>query len=301
MGTITTRDHAMSPRAHLAAPRLAVAVASLLLAACDHGDASRVDDAFTWSQSVPAGSWVRLRNVNGSVRVARAEGGSVRVTGTRRYQGRRPETVRFLTAEEGGGTVICAVWGRSGGRCAADGYAGGRQGGGSLLEKLFFRRSSVAVDFVVALPPGVRLDASTVNGRVTVADAVGEVRARTVNGSITVDARGGPVDASTVNGSVLARVADLAPGAGLKLGSVNGSVTAMVPPTMDGDLDLSTTNGRVVTDLPVSTQHVDRRSLRGILGAGGHPLSLQTVNGSVRLEGVGGAATAAPAAPGGTM
>lgn len=285
----------MSPRSPRAASRRALALSVLLagpLAACGDHDAS-ASDVFTWSRTVAPGDWVRVRNLNGNVRVAGASGGSVRITGTRRYRGRRPQPVRFQAAEGGGGVVVCALWGRSGGRCTADDYSSGKTGG-SFLDRLLFRRGEVAVDFVVALPPGVRLDASTVNGRVTVADAASEVRARSVNGSITVDVRGGPVSAETVNGSVLAQVADLAPGAGLSLGSVNGSVTAMVPPGLGGDLDLKTTNGRVVTDLPVAARHVDRRSLRGVLGAGGHPFSLQTVNGSVRLERAGGAAAAAP-------
>ena len=105
-----------------------------------------------------------------------------------------------------------------------------------------------------------------------------------MNGSVTVDARGGPVSAETVNGSVLARVLDLAPGAEVALESVNGSVTAMVPLTLDAELDLRTTNGRVVNDLPDAAAQSDRRSFRGTLGAGGRRVSLRTVNGSVRLE-----------------
>ena len=282
----------MAPTARSLAPRLVAALLLAPLAACGHDDGAA--DSFAWSQPVAPGGWVRVRNLNGSVRVARAAGPAVRISATKRYKGGRPETVRFMTATDGSGAVVCAVWGSSGGRCSANDYSGGKQGGRAFLRDLLFRRSSVAVDFVVALPPGVRLDASTVNGKLTIADAAGEVKARNVNGSIVVDARGGPVDASTVNGSVLARVADLAPGAGLKLGSVNGSVTAMVPPSMDGDLDLQTTNGRVVSEIPVPGQQASRRAIRGTLGAGGRSVSLHTVNGSVRLERV--TDPAAPAA-----
>ena len=274
----------------LARPRLtAAALLVLPLAACEHG--AREPDTFAWSQSVPAGQWVRIRNLNGSVRVARAPGGEVHVSATKRYKGGRPERVRFAREIEGGGVLVCALWG-DGGRCDADSYRGGSSGGGNLLEKLFRRRQGVAVDFVVALPAGVKLDASTVNGRVTVADASGEVRARTVNGPVTVDASGGPVSAETVNGSVLARVDQLAPGAGVSLETVNGSVTAMLPPSMDGELDLRTTNGSVASDFPLSVQRVDRRRIHGTLGAGGRQLSFKTVNGSVKLERAGGAVAA---------
>jgi hypothetical protein len=278
----------MAPRAGTSALRRTAALTLLLAAACHH-DEPRGSDAFTWTQPVAPGAWVRVRNLNGSIRVARASGPQVRISATKRYKGGRPEAVRFVTANTPSGVVVCAVWGGSGGRCTEREYTSGRRNA-SWLQQLFLRRAGVSVDFVVALPAGVRLDVSNVNGRVTVAEAAGEVRAKTVNGSVTIDARGGPVRAETVNGSVLARVADLAPGAGVSLESVNGSVTALVPPTFDGDVDLHTTNGRVVASVPVAGRQSDRRTLRGTLGAGGRRLSLQTVNGSVRLEPATGAA-----------
>src|SRR5687767_7062663 len=99
----------------LARPRRAAAALLLLpLAACEHG--AREPDTFSWSRSVPAGEWIRIRNLNGSVRVARAPGSEVHVSATKRYKGGRPERVRFATELEGGGVLVCALWG-NGGRC----------------------------------------------------------------------------------------------------------------------------------------------------------------------------------------
>jgi hypothetical protein len=261
----------------------ALAAAALALAACGTGGRD-APEPFAWRGAVPAGDWVRVRNLNGPVRVARAAGAEVVVTATPRVRGRGPaERVRFVAAPDAGGVTVCAVWGEDRGRCTAAEYRGGRSGRGGGLSGLFRRRAGVEVTFVVAVPAGVRVDVSTVNGRVTVADAAGEVRAKSVNGTVTVAARGGPVRAESVNGSVRARVDALAPEAALALSTVNGAVTALLPALPDADVALSTTNGRAASDFPLVLADSSRRALRGTAGRGGRALTLTSVNGGVNL------------------
>ncbi|MGZ8467960.1 MAG: DUF4097 family beta strand repeat-containing protein [Gemmatirosa sp.] len=260
------------------------AVAALPLAACGHGGHdggdARSEHAFRWSGTVPQGGWVRIRDLNGSVRVARASGSEVVITASRRYRGNRPQEVRFVATPDAEGVTACAIWGE--GTCTAERYES-HVSAGSLFDRLFNRRSGVSVDYVVAIPAGVRVDAHTTNGGVIVADATSEVVARTTNGSVTIGSTGGRVSGRTVNGSVRARVDGLPAGASLELKSVNGSVTALLPANVDADVALETTNGRVKTDFPIAAREGDRRHLRGTLGAGGQRVSLETVNGSVML------------------
>jgi hypothetical protein len=62
-------------------------------------------------------------------------------------------------------------------------------------------------------------------------------------------------------------------------------VTALLPPSLDASLDLSTTNGRLVADFAGVTVPRNARSLRTTLGAGGDSrVTLHTTNGSVRAE-----------------
>ena len=252
-------------------------VLSLLpvLAACSpaHGP-----DRSTWHGAVQPGAWVRVRNTNGPIRVARASGDEVVISATRSYRGRRPEPVRMVVEREGADAVACVTWGDSN-RCGS--RSRGRQ---PFWLRMLRHYAPTELSFVVALPPGVRLDASTVNGRVTVADAVGEVVASSVNGSIVLGATGGPVRAKTVNGSVAAQLDALAPGTRVSLESVNGAVTALLPSAIDASLDLSTVNGRLTAPFPGVTVPRGARSLHTTLGAGGRAVSLHTVNGSVRAE-----------------
>ncbi|MDF1504999.1 DUF4097 family beta strand repeat-containing protein [Roseisolibacter sp. H3M3-2] len=266
-------------------PRLAslpIALALVALAGCDADSGpSRTEQAFRWAGEVPAGGWVRVRDLNGSVRVARAPGREVVITATRRWRGRRPQEVRFVAERDGGNVTACALWGGRG-ECSAEHYGGGERRRG-WFQRLFDRRASVSVDYLVALPAGVGVDARTVNGRVIVADVASEVVARTTNGSIVLGAAGGRVDAQTVNGSVRARLDGLPAGARVALRTVNGSVTALLPEAASAEVALKTVNGRVKSEFPVQVSHGDRRSLRGTLNGGQARVALETVNGSVTL------------------
>jgi hypothetical protein len=273
--------------------RTAVALAALAilpLAGCDHdrdGGPSHTEPAFQWRGTVPAGGWVRIRDLNGSVRVGQARGAETVITATRRYRGRDPQRVRFVAQPDANGVTACALWGE-GGECTAERYENRRSGGSrSWFARLLAlggrRGGGVTVDYVVAVPAGVRIDARTVNGRVIVADATSEVVAHSVNGTVTVGGAGGPVRLQTVNGRVNARLDRLAAGASVELKTVNGSVSAFLPSTVDADVALATTNGRVQSDFPLASPEGGRRSLRGTLGAGGRRIALESVNGSVKL------------------
>src|SRR5665811_1094057 len=97
--------------------------------------------------------------------------------------------------------------------------------------------------------------------------------------------RGGPVQASTVNGSVHATMGRLDGNEDLDFSTVNGSVIAEVAGAIDANIELSTVNGRVQTDWPVTiTGRSDPRHLRATLGKGGRRIRLSTVNGNVELR-----------------
>lgn len=250
-------------------------LAALLLAGCRHADGP---DTYTWRGTIEPGAWVRVHNVTGPVRVARATGSEVVIVATRRGHGRRMDPVKMIAEERDGGVVACSAWG---GASGCNDKARPRR---SLLMRLLGGSGSSELDFTVALPAGTRLDVSTVNGRITVADAAGEVAAESVNGGVTVGATVGPVRAKTVNGSVAVHADSLAPEAEVSLSSVNGAVGARLPSTLEASFDLETTNGRVHSDfaqLPVTPR---ARHVRGVLGAGGRDVRLRTVNGTVTLE-----------------
>jgi hypothetical protein len=236
--------------------------------------------AFTWTGSVPAGSWVRLRNLRGSVEVRRAPGNDIQVVAAKRWRHSRARGVRFDVVRVGDNVVVCALWSRSG-RCGEETY---RDSHRRTFMNLW-RRTDMRVDFTVLVPPGVQVDAKTVTGNVDIAGAAAPVHAATVNGDLEVSTAVGPVVATTVNGDITARMDTLVGSGPIQLSSVNGSVTAELPAPLNGDLDLSSDNGGFASDFPITMNGaVSDRHARGTVGSGGRAIKLTTVNGRVSLR-----------------
>ncbi|MBC7791593.1 MAG: DUF4097 family beta strand repeat protein [Anaerolineae bacterium] len=239
---------------------------------------------WTWQGTVPPGQWARIRNLNGAIKVESATGDELRVVAIKRWSRGDPDYVRIVTnkGDSDGDVTICALWGR-GGRCDEDGYRSRSKR--TTFGKMFGGKNDVSVLFNVSVPRGVKLDATTVNGEITILDVGEAVKASTVNGAIKAMTARGPLNASTVNGSITARVDSLVGDEGVTLSTVNGSVTAELPDEINGVIDLSTVNGKFWTNYPVDAPtEKQQRRLHATLGHGGPELKLSTVNGSVTLK-----------------
>ena len=233
-------------------------------------------DAFTWSGVVASGGPVWVRNLNGAIVVEPADGDSVVITAQKSWSHGDPESVRVVTVPSDGGVTVCALWSAVTSECGAGGVYHMKGGKG--------HHGDVAVRFFVRVPRGVRLDASTVNGGLTASGTTAPLVLETVNGGVAVLDASGAVSAATVNGSITATVLSLTNVEELDLRTVNGSIQASVPASINALLEASTVNGKVNTDLPIQLiGRVNPRHLRATIGTGGAPLRLKTVNGSVTL------------------
>ena len=235
---------------------------------------------FRWSGAVTKGAWVRVHNVNGGVVVEPGTGDALEITATKRTRRGNPEDVRIelVRGGEGGGDVIvCALWSER----ATCGERGSRNN--NINSDDDDGRGDVSVEFRVRLPAGVRVQASTVNGKVRVDGATAEVDANTVNGGIEASSTSGPVRARSVNGSIDVRMAQLGTES-LDYSTVNGSMNIRIPANASAEIELSTVNGSLESDFPLTMQgRMDRHNIRARLGNGGPRLSFRTVNGSVHL------------------
>ena len=257
--------------------------AALCVGGC-HREATERPDAFSWSEELAPGTTLHLRTTNGSVTVRGSAEPRAHVQGSKRWRRGRERDVRFVVARDGHDVYVCAIWRRRGGRCGDERYRPSPPRWVQMFG-LLRRRSDMAASLDVALPAGVRVDASTVNGQLTITEASGDIRAETINGDIRASTIGGGLQLKTVNGSIRARAAALDKDAPVELESVNGSVVAEVPSPLDADVSLATVNGHISTDFPLAvTGSQSKRKLNGTLGAGGRPVKLTTVNGSVELK-----------------
>ena len=237
-------------------------------------------NAFTLSERIPAGQWIRVRNLNGAMRVRAASDDKVEVVATKTWRRGDPRDVRIESRKSSDGSIlVCAFWTENA-SCSETSYEshndGWRRGD---------RNNDVAVDFEIRVPKGVKVGVWSVNGAVSVDGASSEVRAGTVNGSVDAVSASGPVVASTVNGSVHATMGRFEGDQDLNYSTVNGTIVAEFTGDVDADVDLSTVNGRFMTDWPVTlTGRIDPRHLRATLGKGGRRIRMSTVNGNVELR-----------------
>jgi len=256
-----------------------VTVLFLALTACgrEHVEAN----AFTWTGTVPSGGWLHLRNLQGRITVDSSPSADVAVTATLRWRGHRGD-VSFERRDFGNGIIICSMYGK-GGVCDTSGYAASSHRGGGNFGGMHLNGGNATVDYLVRVPPGVKVDVSTVAGQVLVSGATSAVTARTVDGSVGVQTASGPVDLRTVNGSVKASVAALTSPDDIRIETVNGSVRAEVPAALQGAFDLENVNGSIRSDFPLAASGSEHHHLTGTIGTGGGSVQLKTVNGSVTL------------------
>lgn len=236
--------------------------------------------AFTLNDRIPAGQWIRVRNVNGQIRVRAATGDNVEVVASKSWRRGDPRDVRIESRKSADGSIlVCAFWTENA-TCTENSYEshsdGWRRGD---------RNNDVAVDFEVRVPKGVKVGVWTVNGGVSVDGASSEVRAGTVNGGVDAVSSGGPVTGSTVNGSVHATMGRFDSDQDLHYSTVNGSIVAEFTGDVNAEVELTTVNGRFMTDWPVTlTGRIDPRRLRATVGKGGGRIRMTTVNGNVELR-----------------
>lgn len=143
----------------------------------------------------------------------------------------------------------------------------------------------VSVDYHLRVPARVRLTRiETVNGNLRVAGVEGTGRLRSVNGNVELYDGAGRFSARTTNGNVRIELRRLEAGAPMALETVNGSVVIALPPDAGAELDVSSSNGDFLSELPLVAERADTGGgFRARLGRGGGLLQVRTVNGGIRV------------------
>ena len=245
--------------------------------------AAQTDDGttFRWSGAIQSGSSIRLHNMNGDIRVERAESGSkVEVVAERKVRRGNPKTVRFeVRTRSDGDVVVCALWGEDM-RCTDDGSRGSYHSGGN-----WSRGDEIEVVMRVRVPDGVKTVAHSTNGGISAEGLSSDVDASTTNGDVNIRTTGGFVNATTTNGSISASLGRLTGDAPMRFTTTNGSVTVFAPPSLSADLEMTTVNGGLSSEFPITmTGRLPRNSIKATLGQGGRSIVVRTTNGDVSLK-----------------
>lgn len=261
------------------------------------------DSITVWQGRLSDGGVLTVKNIVGDISVIESRDDRVEVRAEKRTRGRAdPGAVSFDVREGPSSATICTVY-----------------RGESACENGRFTDTRVVVRYTIAMPRGVRLRASTGNGRLSVERAGGQVELSTGNGAIHVgetdgsvtastgngdleiegahgpvhassgngrifvSTASGPVSASTGNGDIDVRMQALSTDADMDFSSGSGAVRITLPPDFNGDVDASTGSGDLRTDFAIKlTGRLDPQHMRGTIGSGGRVIRLST--GSGRLE-----------------
>ena len=149
----------------------------------------------------------------------------------------------------------------------------------------FFDTDRLRIDYTLHVPSSVNVDLHTVNGRINVTGVAGESTMTTVNGRINAAVAGtSELSAKTVNGRVEAKFTNGFTGARLK--TVNGQITAVLPPSASFYGDFSQVNGDFEASFPLNIHsNPGSRRVSGEVNGGKYELRIATVNGDIHLEG----------------
>jgi hypothetical protein len=258
----------------------AVVIATASLAACDiavdgHGGldfglaAGKAQDEWTRTYKVAAGSRLELINVNGRITAEPTDGSEIQLSAERTTKATSDEAAKDLL-----------------GRIEMREEVGPDRVRVEVRPPRISGPSGHEFKWTVKVPRGVSVDLRTVNGRVQITGLDADVRARSTNGAVTgVALTPTSVDAAVTNGGVEIELARAISSGTFDLEAVNGGVSITLPSDSKADIAGRCVNGGISTSgLSLETVgEQSRRRLDAKLNGGGARISLETVNGGVRV------------------
>ena len=223
---------------------LAAGLALLLAAAAASGQergftATRTD---RFQGKPPAGTLIRVSNVNGDIVAAAGREFSAVVTTTvtassQALAGEILGKTQILQTSEDDEYRLETRW---------PGVSGPRSGK-RHQNALFCRDCRIASRYELVVPPGFGANLQTVNGEVRVNGLDGDLEVHSVNGSLSILGARRSLGAQTVNGKVEATAAALPATASWQLQTVNGAVTATLPKDAKFAWSASTMSGTIAS------------------------------------------------------
>ena len=268
--------HALTKLARITA----VVLLTAALGACDiavdgHGgfgfglSAGKASDQWTRTYQIASGGRLELINVNGRITAEASDGTAVEVRADRTAKAATDEGAKdFLDRiemREEVGTDRVRVEVRAPRMTGPSGHE---------------------FTWTVKVPRGISVDLRTVNGGLRVANLDGDVRLRSTNGGIKgTTLLAASVDAAVTNGGIDIELAKSVTTGTFELEAVNGGVSIHLPADSRADIAGRCVNGGISTsDLELEmVGEQNRRRLDAKLNGGGARISLETVNGGVRI------------------
>jgi DUF4097 and DUF4098 domain-containing protein YvlB len=236
------------------------------------------DTRFT--REMRPGDRLELQNINGEIRVTQGTGRTADIVVTKEVKAGDGDLVKAIVEEGTGYVRVCTIYlNRDPNRSACRGENGGNWSSGGR------NRLDVSMHYEVHAPAGVKLEVESVNGNVVLRGIDTPATVESVNGGIEFDGVGA-YRLETVNGRISGRFTSSTWTGDLDLSTVNGSIDLSLPGDFGAVIRGETVNGSIdFGEFPVTMKGKwGPKTFSGTIGAGGRQISIETVNGSVRLR-----------------
>ena len=154
------------------------------------------------------------------------------------------------------------------------------------------------VEYTLTVPRKAALESiELVNGSLDIDGAEGSVKASSINGRVTATNLLADVKLSTINGQLKVMFTKLDEANPIELGSVNGSVTLIIPSDTNASVRAGTVHGGISNDFGLVVKHGEYvgHSLDGQIGTGGPKIKLANVNGGITITHAQDGRTVSPA------
>ncbi len=129
-----------------------------------------------------------------------------------------------------------------------------------------------------------KVEVKSVSGDLDIGNVGSDARVNSVSGNVHFGQVNGLIDVFSVSGGLNATVTNLS-AQGIKIYSVSGSIEIGFRNDVNADFQANSVTGQVYLDLPNVTRNSgdNASNVRARIGAGGTPISIFSVSGSVRL------------------
>jgi DUF4097 and DUF4098 domain-containing protein YvlB len=154
-----------------------------------------------------------------------------------------------------------------------------------FFDKVFELGKGTRQEVTLRIPRKSEVKAHGVNGSVKVGEVDGTVNASGINGRVEVAQAVGRAEISGINGGVVVGLSRVE-GEGVRVSGINGGVVFRVGEEVNADVNVNGHNGGFSVDLPrmVVEEGMKHSRMRARIGAGGAPVIINGVNGSLSFR-----------------
>jgi DUF4097 and DUF4098 domain-containing protein YvlB len=242
--------------------------------------ATTLEDTFQKRIAFDKGGYLSLSNFNGDIEVSSWDKLEVEIIAHKRVRALDRATAQKLLQE------LEVVINRDNSNIEIKTQKPGRRPGHrSFFDWLFGDGDiSYSVSYELKVPYEIDLNIDTSNGNILLEDIKGRIRMHSTNGKLNAQGVNGLVQCNTTNGSIRVEFEDIPLEDEISFTTTNGSIKLYLPKDYSGEVDLKTTNGKIVTDFALTLEKKwSRRRLKGTINEGGGELYCSTTNGNIYL------------------